>query len=445
MRMRIQSTRRNEQGQTIILVAIALIALLAMAALAIDVVTLYVARSEAQRVANAAAISAARMFASSGFTSVQGGAAPVASADACTAAQAQAQAVANQNTVAGQISTITTTCGYPNGLLNPQVNVAINRTGLPIFFARIWGRTSNSVNATAIAEAYNPSGLAAPISVSVKPFLIPNCDPSNAAPANPNCAGSSYFVDPNDGTIENDGNFIGKPATPIVFTKIPQGVNPNPTTGQLQYYPLEMPVAPLAPVCPSTAATSCTQVTSLDYLDNIACTSQYKVKCGDPIGPGDDLTIENNNDINSAVPATQGTQCLIHGNTVGAVDGQDALTWVANGRPITFTGGTQNPNPALRGTVNISRSDSIVTVPLYTRRTGGGGGSRIALCTGVNCFRRTTVAGFMQLGIVETQPPPGTAGSFSAYILNVSGCPDTSGNAVSGGGVSPVPVRLITQ
>ena len=57
----------RERGQVILLLAIALVALLSMAALAIDVVTLYVARSEAQRAANAAAIAGAKIFATSGY------------------------------------------------------------------------------------------------------------------------------------------------------------------------------------------------------------------------------------------------------------------------------------------------------------------------------------------------------------------------------------------
>jgi uncharacterized membrane protein len=54
--------RSGERGQTIILVAVSLVSLLAMAALAIDVVTLYVARSEMQRAADAAAIAGAKAF-----------------------------------------------------------------------------------------------------------------------------------------------------------------------------------------------------------------------------------------------------------------------------------------------------------------------------------------------------------------------------------------------
>src|SRR5579864_7895285 len=62
--------RRHEQGQTILLVAISMVSLLAMAALAIDIVTLYVARSEIQRAADAAALAAAKAIADSGFTTL---------------------------------------------------------------------------------------------------------------------------------------------------------------------------------------------------------------------------------------------------------------------------------------------------------------------------------------------------------------------------------------
>src|SRR4029077_9665964 len=61
--------RRGEHGQTIILVAVAMVGLLGMVALAIDVVTLYVAKSEMQRAADAAALAGAKAFVDSGVTS----------------------------------------------------------------------------------------------------------------------------------------------------------------------------------------------------------------------------------------------------------------------------------------------------------------------------------------------------------------------------------------
>ena len=66
------SRRSGERGQTIILVAVSLVSLLAMAALAIDVVTLYVARGEMQRAADAAALAGAKAFVDSGVTQRSG-------------------------------------------------------------------------------------------------------------------------------------------------------------------------------------------------------------------------------------------------------------------------------------------------------------------------------------------------------------------------------------
>ncbi|MGA9040629.1 MAG: pilus assembly protein TadG-related protein [Terriglobales bacterium] len=436
----ISNTRKPERGQTIILVAVALLALLSMAALAIDVVTLYVARSQAQAAANAAAIAGAKMFVTSGFTSVQGGATPpVSQAEACNAATAQAQAVALQNTVAGQAAVATVTCPVGASFAsNPQITVSVARTGLPTFFARIWRRASNSISATATAEAYNPSGREAPIQVSVKPWFIPNCDVNNTAGAhNPNCAFAPFVntnISPDDGSIVNNGSFIGKT---ITFSKVPHNMNPNLTAGNSQYFPLDIPVNPPAAACPSTSAVSCTQVGSSTYLDNIACASQYHVTCGDTVGPGDPVTIENNNHTSLQAPATEGTQCLIHGETVGSIDGQDTLTWVANGKPIAFGGGADNPNPALQGVANISRSDSIVNVPLYD---GTVGGNPLNLCQGGGCNKTAKVVGFLQLGIVQANPN----GAFQAIILNAAGCNSSpTGSTVSGGGVSAVPVRLV--
>jgi hypothetical protein len=455
--------RRHEQGQTIILVAVALIALLSMAALAIDVVTLYVARSEAQRAANAAAIAGAKMFATSGFTSVQGA---VLQTEVCqsggpglpAAANIQAAAVAAQNTVAGHVATIQRIqCAFPSSG-NPQITVTINQGGLPTFFARIWSRALNSVSATAVAEAYNPSGLQPPIQVSVKPWFIPNCDPGNKiGVANPTCPGSSTapFVytaaSPGDGSIANNGSFIGKTiqltkvpfAAPLGMTLCKNGCTPCPADGcETQYYPLDIPATP-APVCPSpSAGSSCTNVgTGNDYFDNISCTSQRQISCGQILGRGEAIDIVNNNNDSANTPATEATQCLTHASNVGLGQGQDIFSEPGGlGKPFEITGGDNNPNPALRGVANISRSDSVVTVPLYDTV---GGATPLNLCRPNRfCNRQAAVVGFLQLAIKQALPANGV---FQATIVNASGCsPTPAGNAVSGGGVSPIPVRLIT-
>jgi hypothetical protein len=217
--IRLDTTRRkHERGITIVLVAFSLLALLGMAALAIDVSTLYVAHGEAQRAADAAALAGARMFASSGYTTAS---TTLAASDICqssvtpgadAAANRQAEAVGAQNLIAGQPGAIQAiACNITAA--NPQIAVTIRRTALPTFFGRIWGGAANTVTATGVAEAYNPSGSTAPIQVQgVKPWLIPDCDPTNSGAGD--CAGTGQpFVATADGAIQNNGSFVGKQLT----------------------------------------------------------------------------------------------------------------------------------------------------------------------------------------------------------------------------------------
>jgi hypothetical protein len=432
--------RKNERGITIVLVAFSLLALLGMAALAIDVSTLYVAHGEAQRAADAAALAGARMFASSGYTSISTPAptTPVA-ADVCqtsatpgadAAANRQAEAVAAQNLVGGQSAAVQSIiCN--NTVANPQISVTIQRTGLPTFFGRIWGGVANSVSATAVAEAYNPSGSTAPIQVQgVKPWLIPDCDPTTVAPGD--CAAGGYFVSPLDGSIQNNGSFVGKTITLSDVGIGTPNVN-TPIPGALSYYRATIPIRPPEPVCPSTSAVSCAQVGSDDYHDNIACSSTSQFSCGQTVGAGQAVFVAGG----SPVLTDQATQCLIHASGQGLGLGQDVLTPVGVAPPVTIAGGDNNPNPALQGLTNISRSDSVVTVPIYHSVTN------VNLCPGGACTGTGTIIGFLQLGIKQNAAG---GGRVEAVIMNVSGCnPGAGGTPISGGGVSPIPVRLIHQ
>ncbi|MGH9503201.1 MAG: pilus assembly protein TadG-related protein [Terriglobales bacterium] len=431
-----KARRKNERGITIVLVAFSLLALLGMAALAIDVSTLYMAHGEAQRAADAAALAGARMFAFSGYTTAP---TSLAAADICqtsatpgapAAANRQAEAVAAQNLVAGQPAAVQTiTCNMT--ATDPQIAVTVQRTALPTFFGRIWGGTANSVTATAVAEAYNPSGSSAPIQVTgVKPWLVPNCDPTNAGSGD--CTGGPDLVSPVDGSIQNNGAFVGKT---ITLNDVGAGT-PNvniPIPGALDYYRANIPNPP-APICPSTSAVSCAQVGSDNYHDNIACSSTFQFSCGQTIGAGQPVFIAGG----SPALTDQGTQCLIHASGQGTGLGQDILADVAAPNPpITITGGDNNPNPLLQGATNISRSDSVVTVPIYHSA------ANVNLCPGGACTGTGTIVGFMQLGI--TQNAAG-GGRVEGVIMNVAGCnPGAGSPTVSGGGVSPIPVRLIHQ
>src|SRR5579864_466213 len=232
---RTRSARHGERGITMVLVAMALVAIVAMAALSIDVVTLYLAREEAQRSADAAALAAARVLSLLGVT----GAATtdtdptywqaICGGNTGVATQA-AQAVGTQNSVGNVAATVTVTYSAGNNGtissntdcsalpdafgVNPMVTVQIQQTGLPTFFSRIWRRNTNTVNATASAEAFNPSnsgnlgnqtsGTISPVQPRcVKPWIVPNLDPLNSSTScTTNC---QPFVDPNDGHILNPG------------------------------------------------------------------------------------------------------------------------------------------------------------------------------------------------------------------------------------------------
>jgi uncharacterized membrane protein len=219
-RQRAIRRRHGERGITMVLVALAMVAIIGMAALSIDIITLYLAREEAQRSADAAAlVAAARVLSLSGVTgdpsNTQGSLPAPPWPSACALATQLATAVANQNVVAGNASATVTVSFLYNGTtiddctagngsfgINPQVKVQITRPGLPGFFSRIWSRGTNSVSATATAEAFNPSnsGTIAPNGIvavnpqCVKPWIIPNEDPGN---------GNNPFVNLSDGSIVN--------------------------------------------------------------------------------------------------------------------------------------------------------------------------------------------------------------------------------------------------
>src|SRR5215472_6237020 len=220
----------RERGVTMVLVAVAMIAIIAIAALSIDVITLYLAREEAQRSADAAALAAVRILSVSGMTGdpsnlstlwsvVCGGSNSIASQTA--------QGVGTQNSVGGPVPTVRVSYSAPGGPLttdctslasstfgvNPVVTVQIQQASLPTFFSRVWGTTGNSVGATATAEAFNPSnsinaGLATINPVQprcVKPWAVPNEDPGAGVCTGGAAGNCAKIVKLTDGSIVNQG------------------------------------------------------------------------------------------------------------------------------------------------------------------------------------------------------------------------------------------------
>ena len=101
----------------------------------------------------------------------------------------------------------------------------------------------------------------------------------------------------------------------------------------------------------------------------------------------------------------------------------------SSGDADMLAGGSNNPNPLLRTAASISRSDSIVTVPVFNCPA-------IGACDGT---AQLPIVGFLQLGIQYYA----ATGDISVVVLNVAGCdPSNPGFPISGAGVSPVPVRV---
>ena len=446
---------KGEQGQTIVLVAVSLFAILSMAALAIDVTTLYVASTEAQQAADAAALAGAKAFVTSGYTTHPAG---YSSTDMiCNGsnglADYAAQSALAANTVSGVVPTITTSCDFTDHE-NPRITVHVQRSALPVFFARIWGATSPTTSSTATAEAYNPSGSSTktPIQVAgVKPWLLPNCDPTNSSPVNSNCPGGTFapFVDPVTGAIKNGGSFIGTQivlATPSSAGAATVSTTPSPPT--FTFYPLDIPENPPTPLCPA-----CSSGNHGIYRDSEQCFNPATFTCGQIVNdtnPSDAVLDPRMSYGTGALkPLTDsGTQCLVHQTTFspappldcsGGPYNQDCFVVSGAGNPILITPGHLNPDQPLRAAQYISRSDSVVTVPLFDIP-----GDNLCPAPPGNCSpslsNSAPVVGFLQLGIQAST----SSGNVQAVILNASGCNSTpSGTPVSGGNVASIPVRLI--
>jgi len=160
--------RAGERGAVVVHVAAAIFGLLAFSALTIDLGTLWVARGEAQNVADAAALSGAVSMLSVDM-STEGGRSTV---------RAAAEAVAAQHRIWGEpidlARSVQVTAGADvcPGVSGDCVNVVVRRgpdvgAPLPVYFSRLFGASANRVAAYASARASvgNATGCPAPVAI----------------------------------------------------------------------------------------------------------------------------------------------------------------------------------------------------------------------------------------------------------------------------------------
>ncbi|MCL5006489.1 MAG: pilus assembly protein TadG-related protein [Acidobacteria bacterium] len=390
---RMLPARTTDRGSTLFILAGVMLILLVVCAFAIDMAWLYLARVQAQRAADAAALGGATAFVNSGCVT-----------SGCTSggiqeplARQQAEVVGDQNDIAGKAAKIQdgdVTFSYPNPQ-EPQITVTV-RSAVTTFFAKIISSAFESVNvsATATAEAYNPSGgSGTPLGTAcLRPFLVPNCDPVHTSPANPTCAaigGGGYFIKP-DGSIPND----------VVGESWQLHTNAAPSQWYLVGY--------------TDAAWSSGNALEnhIEYCASAiySCGTELQTANGKMVGPVD-----------------HGIEALIHESKSGT--GQDTID-TSVGPPFPITGGSNNPNPSLIGKTFYGQSASIVTVPVYSGvdvsgQPLGPGGAPVY------------IMGYMQL-FIKGYVHNGSDDYLDTVILNVGSCGGSSGGG--GGGSTPPPV-----
>lgn len=413
--------RKREEGIVILLVAVFLLFVVAaIAALAIDVVSFYTARSEAQLAADGAALAAARVIANSGMTSNPADVALVANVESL--ARTVATQVAVHNKVGGRnlidngteitITIVPAPSPSTAGSANPLVTVKIARNDLPTFFARIFGRTQVAVSATATAEAYNPSGLnaaagdAPPVApVCVKPWLLPNLDPRG---------GGAQIFDPATGNIK-DTTLLGANFARRLFAQ-PSTVAPS----RWRFYAGDQTSFPV----PTQSIPSCT-VPPTDYQKTVAGCVQTPISCGGPVQL-DSSAYPYNSETGQAV------NCLTHSEN----NNGDSLDNAGGPNPpFNFIAGDDNPLAPPPGT-KLLVSNSVVTVPVYN----SGGAIPIS---------PVHVIGFVQLFLNPdgNGAPTGgpNAGHIRTTVINLVGCgTNATSPPIFGNGGSAVAVRLLS-
>lgn len=479
----------SESGITIALVAVAMVAIIGVAVLSIDLVTLYLAKEEAQRTADSAALAAARVLSLSGITGDPSNETSHwgAICGPGGVAEKEAQAVATQNAI-GTLTAPTVTVTYSAGTngtvgagtsdcttlsasafgVNPLITVHVSQAGLPNFFSRFWERSGNTITATATAEAFNSSnsdsgnqttGTIIPVQPRcVKPWVVPNLDPLNPAGCTNNCTG---FVDRTSGTIQHPGiSLNGTGGTGLIGEKFwlvsdcfhgdpnycnllsdsggntvqPQA-NYNDGSGYQEGPPNILGV-PGQVGTPVTAVPSCSSGDPYEEAVE-GCDSPTNYQCGVQNANAVDLR-RHNPGVNSI---TNAVECLIHqtdATNITSSSGQDYLSTTGtfgapSSYPFQILAGTGNPLAGSLAHKPITSSNSIVSIPIY---------DQVATPTiASNAVTTLTFIGFLQVFVNAVD----ANGNRLITVLNVSGCgngTNTTGNPVTG--TSPVPIRLIT-
>ncbi|HWR13543.1 MAG TPA: pilus assembly protein TadG-related protein [Terriglobales bacterium] len=418
--------RNGERGATLVIVALSLMFVLAATALSIDLGSLYLQRSEAQRAADAGALAGAQVFANSGCA-LDGS---CLSSSIQSIASTKATLIAQQNLIFGKTPTVPTpTFAAGGGNQNDPLITVTVQTPAKTFFLPL--SAGAQISAKATAEAYNPGGAGTTTGPTVctsclKPFFVPNCDPNHTSPANSLCpagtgSGGGYpaaFFNA-DGTLANGTDIVGR-EWQLHYQKV---LN-NGTYVPSQWLEVAFDSDPTAGCPGGQTATGWSENVIKCSTKVITCGTQLCTKNGNMVGPN-----------NQAVG-----DLISYGN--GRPNGTNATDSITcSGGVCTMTAGSGNPFATSGQT--ISQSSALISVPVYDGTMQSGGGV-------------VTVVGYMQLFVKNIQHQ-GQDDIITAVIVGAMTCGTSNGGATcsttgggsgtggttSGGGATLIPVRLV--
>lgn len=470
------------------LIVSALFFIILMAGLGIDLAALYVNRTEAQRSADAGALAGATYFVTSSCTSTTSGCSSVQ-----TQATNEAVSATQQNLVGGSAPTVNPSSDVTfnwTPVNDPRITVTVHKT-VPTFFMAIWGWSTVNVSAKATAEAYRPGADGPAVgSMCLKPWIFPNVDPNHHVTATPPanaCPGVgpwssatgapadmttanwcfaypnwtspqpntfySTFINPLTKQITNpesasSGGAIGE------VTQLKAG-SPSAAPAPSQWYPITIPPGSSPVVCPNCKGPGGggSSTGANLYAQNIECCNTNTLTCGTGV-------VLNTQTGNMQGPTEQGVECLINesrgGGTYGS--GQDTLcgtsvltTAATCGPPFSYHAGSNNPFASASSPV--TSTPSLATAPVYNGAPLTPGQS-----SGASSI---TVVGFIQFFVDGVSPSGGGQGNVLAHVINISACGaggsgsggggagggggGGGGGVITGGGIGPVPVRLVSQ
>jgi Flp pilus assembly protein TadG len=497
-------TRRSrERGVTMVLVALAMIAIIAMAALSIDVLTLYLAKLEAQRAADEAALASAKVIALSGITgdptNITSNWSPICGGSTSAASMA-AQAVAQQNEIGGvavPTSAVIVTYSAGNGTgisqstncvdlatttafgINPLVTVKLTRTNLPNFFSRIWGNTGTNISASATAEAFNPSasgnqgnqnsaGPLTPVQPRcVKPWVVANRDPLNPSPVGglycdesgqPSCA---KIVNLPDGSIVHPGistggtganGIIGETFWLVADCKHdPNNCTLRTTALQANYtnslYAANMEAPPNLLFLPGQVTTIPTAVPSSCSSGGayetaiVGCDQPTNYSCGVPASANPPVpnAVDLSNNPNPA--NVDAAACLIYqGNTGDSSSSSGQDYFGTFGAPATYPFQILAGSSTPLGKSGLNGTTVSVSPSIVSLPIYDDTDGSVTLTSGGTS--NVTFVGFLQVFINAFD----SKGNLNVTVLNVTGCSNGSPNPVGSSLISnsPLVVRLIT-